>query len=145
MLKVALLCSSWQTGYTYYGALSFEQQTLFSQIFCLVAFIEQKENDNNDNLSKIHVGLYNASVLICELIWLVRKHCKGQHGHQVNSSLHLYMFPTISFKAKYLRCFNSQHCKFLHIVNMCKLQNWKSNKDLTKTNKIILKSQVGLC
>ena len=28
------------------------------QIFGLVAFIEQKENDNNDNLCKIHGGLY---------------------------------------------------------------------------------------
>ena len=32
------------------------------QIFGLVAFIEQKENDNNDNLCKIHVGLYNGLV-----------------------------------------------------------------------------------
>ena len=34
------------------------------QIFGLVAFIEQKENDNNDNLRKIHGGLYNASALM---------------------------------------------------------------------------------
>ena len=33
------------------------------QIFGLVAFIEQKENDNNDNLCKIHGGLYIASAL----------------------------------------------------------------------------------
>ena len=33
----------------------------FLQIFGLVAFIEQKENENNANLCKIHVGLYNAS------------------------------------------------------------------------------------
>ena len=26
------------------------KQTFFLQTFCLVAFIEQKENDNNDNL-----------------------------------------------------------------------------------------------
>ena len=32
----------------------------FLPIFGLVAFIKQKENDNNNNLSKIHVGLYNA-------------------------------------------------------------------------------------
>ena len=31
------------------------------QIFGLVAFIEQKENDNNDNLCNIHGGLYIAS------------------------------------------------------------------------------------
>ena len=30
-------------------------------MFGLVAFIEQKENDNNDNLCKINGGLYNAS------------------------------------------------------------------------------------
>ena len=30
------------------------------QIFRLMAFIEQKENDNNDNLYKIHGGLYIA-------------------------------------------------------------------------------------
>ena len=40
------------------------KQTLFLQIFGLVAFIEQKENDNNDNLCKIHGGLYIASALI---------------------------------------------------------------------------------
>ena len=36
------------------------------QIFGLVAFIEQKEYDNNDNLCKIHGGLkiYIASALI---------------------------------------------------------------------------------
>ena len=34
------------------------------QIFGLVAFIKQKENDNNDNLCKIHGGLYIASVLM---------------------------------------------------------------------------------
>ena len=28
-----------------------------------MAFIKQKENDNNDNLCKIHVGLYTASAL----------------------------------------------------------------------------------
>ena len=38
--------------------------TLFFQIFGFVAFIEQKENENNDNLRKIHVGLYNASALM---------------------------------------------------------------------------------
>ena len=40
------------------------QQTLFLQIFGLVAFIEQKENDNNDNLCKIHGELYIASALM---------------------------------------------------------------------------------
>ena len=30
-----------------------------------MAFFEQKENNNNDNLCKIHVGLYNTSALIC--------------------------------------------------------------------------------
>ena len=29
-----------------------------------MAFIEQKENDNNDNLCKIHGGLYIASALM---------------------------------------------------------------------------------
>ena len=33
-------------------------------MFGLVAFIEQKENDNNDNLCKIHGGLYIASALM---------------------------------------------------------------------------------
>ena len=41
-----------------------QKQTLFLQIFGLVAFIEQKENDNNDNFCKIHRGLYIASALI---------------------------------------------------------------------------------
>ena len=36
----------------------------FFQIFGLVAFIEQKENNNNDNLFKIHGGLYIASALM---------------------------------------------------------------------------------
>ena len=40
-----------------------EKQTLFLQIFGLLAFIEQKENDRNDNLCKIHGGLYIASAL----------------------------------------------------------------------------------
>ena len=40
------------------------------QMFRLMAFIEQKEN--NDILRKIHVGLYNASALI-----------KGRHGFYV--------------------------------------------------------------
>ena len=40
-----------------------EKHTLFLQIFGLVAFIEQKENDNNDNLCKIHGGLYIALAL----------------------------------------------------------------------------------
>ena len=31
------------------------KQTLFLQIFGLVAFIEQKENNNNDNLCKIKI------------------------------------------------------------------------------------------
>ena len=35
-------------------------KTLFLHNVGLVAFIEQKENDNNDNLCKIHVGLYIA-------------------------------------------------------------------------------------
>ena len=39
-------------------------KTLFLQIFGLVAFIEQKENDNNDNLCKINGGLYIASALM---------------------------------------------------------------------------------
>ena len=39
-------------------------KTLFSQIFGLVIFIEQKENDNNDNLCKIHGGLYIALALM---------------------------------------------------------------------------------
>ena len=34
------------------------------QIFGLVAFIEQIENDSNDNLYKIHGGLYIASALM---------------------------------------------------------------------------------
>ena len=34
------------------------------QIFGLVAFIKQNENDNNDNLCKIHGGLYIASALM---------------------------------------------------------------------------------
>ena len=34
------------------------------QIFGLMAFIDQNENDNNDNLCKIHGGLYIASALI---------------------------------------------------------------------------------
>ena len=34
-----------------------------SQMFGLVAFIEQKENDNNENLCKIHGDLYIASAL----------------------------------------------------------------------------------
>ena len=34
------------------------------QIFGLVAFIKQKENDNNDNLCKIHGGHYIASALM---------------------------------------------------------------------------------
>ena len=40
------------------------KKTLFLQIFGPVAFVEQKENDNNDNLCKIHVGLYIALALI---------------------------------------------------------------------------------
>ena len=39
-------------------------KTLFMQFFGLMAFIEQKENDNNFNLSQIHVGLYIASALM---------------------------------------------------------------------------------
>ena len=38
------------------------------QIFGLVAFIKQKENDNNDNLCKIHGGLYIASALIIVIV-----------------------------------------------------------------------------
>ena len=34
------------------------------QIFGLVTLIEQNENDNNDNLCEIHIGLYTASALI---------------------------------------------------------------------------------
>ena len=37
------------------------------QIFSLMVFIEQKENDNNDNLCKIHGGLYIASALSISL------------------------------------------------------------------------------
>ena len=33
-------------------------------MFGLMAFIEQKENDNNNNLRKIHVDLYNGSALM---------------------------------------------------------------------------------
>ena len=33
-------------------------------MFGLVAFIEQKENDNNDNLCKIHGGLYIAFLFV---------------------------------------------------------------------------------
>ena len=40
------------------------KQTLFLQIFGLVAFIEQRENNNNDNLCKIYEGLYIASALM---------------------------------------------------------------------------------
>ena len=40
------------------------------QIFGLVAFIEQNENDNNDNLCKIHGGLYIASALNLSLLSL---------------------------------------------------------------------------
>ena len=50
------------------------KQTLFLQIFSLVAFIEQKENDNNDNLCKIHGGLYIASALIVIVFfWLDKR------------------------------------------------------------------------
>ena len=40
------------------------KQTLFLQIVCFVTFIEQIENDNNDNLCKIHGGLYIALIQI---------------------------------------------------------------------------------
>ena len=40
------------------------KQTLFLQIFGFVALIEQKEKDKNDNLCKIHGGLYIASALM---------------------------------------------------------------------------------
>ena len=38
-----------------------------------MAFIEQKENDNNDNLCKIHGGLYIASALISVKITRITK------------------------------------------------------------------------
>ena len=45
-----------------------------------MAFIEQKENDNNDNLCKIHGGLYIASALI-----------KAQVGHFWEDSSESYV------------------------------------------------------
>ena len=42
---------------------SIKTNTLFEN-YLLVAFIEQKENDNNDNQCKIHGGLYIASALL---------------------------------------------------------------------------------
>ena len=39
-------------------------QTLFLQIFGLMAIIDQNENDNNDNLCKVHGDLYIALALI---------------------------------------------------------------------------------
>ena len=55
----------WFTGVLHREVVMQWQQTLFLQIFGLVAFIEQKENDNNDNLHvcKIHGGLYIASAI----------------------------------------------------------------------------------
>ena len=48
------------------------------QIFSIVAFIKQKENDNNDNLCKIHDGLYIALALItfCSIKATRPKICK---------------------------------------------------------------------
>ena len=46
------------------GKENHNKKNLFLQIFCSLAFIEQKVNDSNDNLCKIRVGLYIASVLM---------------------------------------------------------------------------------
>ena len=59
-------------------------KTLFLKFFGLVAFVEQKENDNKDNLLKIQVGRYNASALI--------KHCKDQHGFNVDCNCYRFIF-----------------------------------------------------
>ena len=56
------------------------KQTLFLQIFGLVAFIEQKENDNNDNLCKI------------QRINLVPKQCKGHHGFYIDCHCYRFLF-----------------------------------------------------
>ena len=55
--------SKWFTGILHREMITQQKQTLFLQIFSHAAFIEQKEHDNNDNLCKIHVDLYIASVL----------------------------------------------------------------------------------
>ena len=87
---------------------------LFLQIFGLVAFIEQKENDNNDNICKVHGDLYNASVWIPndleDLILLTPKHYKGHHGFYIDC--HCYRFfsldkghePKICKKSVYFYC-----------------------------------------
>ena len=46
-----------------YGSGNAIKTNTILQIFGLVAFIKQKENDNNDNLCKINGGLYIASAL----------------------------------------------------------------------------------
>ena len=41
------------------------KKTLFLQIFGLVAFIEQKENDNNDNLCQGLLRALYYDVIVC--------------------------------------------------------------------------------
>ena len=64
VIELKLIWYIWFTGVLHREVVMQLKQTLFLQIFGLVAFIEQKENDNNDNLCKIHVGLCIASALI---------------------------------------------------------------------------------
>ena len=47
----------------YLHNVKYNKTNTLLQIFGFVAFIEQKENDNNDNLCKIHGGLYIALAL----------------------------------------------------------------------------------
>ena len=66
-LNIDILCIHLQHSvWKYFDSLVRHtiKQTLFLQIFGLVAFIEQKENDNNDNLYKIHGSLNIASALM---------------------------------------------------------------------------------
>ena len=87
----------------YYKVLNVSLEYSLGQIFGLVAFIEQKENDNNDNLCKIHVGLYVAlqfSEALYRSTWILNR-------------LSFFSFSFCSIKATRLKNLKKKKCLFL--------------------------------
>ena len=76
--------------------------------FCkFLAFIEQKEKDNNDNLYKFNGGLYIASALIKLYLFLVPKQCKVHHGFYI----YIYGLSLLSFSFCSIEAMRPKICK----------------------------------
>ena len=67
-----------------------ETNTLFAN-FRPHGLYRAKKNDNNDNLCKLHVGIYKYFRAV-SFVGLARKQCKGQHGLNIDCLCYRFLF-----------------------------------------------------